>query len=216
MTFDALRQLTLMALPLLVAVVFHEVAHGWVADQLGDSTARSMGRLTLNPLAHIDPFGTVLMPLLLAVTTGFLFGYAKPVPVNFWNLRDPKRDMVKVAAAGPAMNIALAIISALLYRLLVGGGLIYAIGPLPLGAMLEMSVWLNVLLAAFNLIPIPPLDGGRILVGLLPDEQSDMLSRIEPFGMFIILFVMLFDPLGIFSRILWPLVHTFSSLALGG
>ena len=210
-----MRQIVLIAMPLLVAVIFHEVAHGWVADRLGDPTARRAGRLTLNPLAHIDPIGTVLMPIVLMLSTGFFFGYAKPVPVNFWNLRNPKRDMVWVAAAGPATNIALAIVSGLLYRVVVGGQAQFFSGPSPLAAMLVASVQLNVLLAGFNLMPIPPLDGGRILVGLLPDAQSDMVSRIEPYGMFILMFIIFFDPLGIFSGLLWPLVRVFSSLALG-
>lgn len=206
-----LREILLIALPLLVAVILHEVAHGWVADRLGDPTARQMGRLTLNPLAHIDPIGTVLMPIFLMLTTGFFFGYAKPVPVNFWNLRDPKRDMVWVAAAGPATNIALAIVCGLLYRAVPDnvGGL------LPLATIVALSVQLNVLLAIFNLLPIPPADGGRILVGLLPNGQAELVSRVEPFGMFILMFLIFFDPLGIFSRGLWPLIRGISRLALG-
>ncbi|MBI3091891.1 MAG: site-2 protease family protein [Candidatus Tectomicrobia bacterium] len=206
-----LREIFLLAVPLLVAVILHEVAHGWVADRLGDPTARRMGRLTLNPLAHIDPIGTVLMPIFLMLTTGFFFGYAKPVPVNFWNLRDPKRDMVWVAAAGPATNVALAIVSGLLFRTLpndVGG-------VLPVAAIVALSVQLNVLLAVFNLLPIPPADGGRILVGLLPDRQGELVSRIEPFGMFILMFLIFFDPFGIFSRGMWPLIRGVSHLALG-
>lgn len=206
-----LREILLIALPLLVAVILHEVAHGWVADRLGDPTARHMGRLTLNPLAHIDPIGTVLMPIFLMLTTGFFFGYAKPVPVNFWNLRDPKRDMVWVAAAGPATNIALAIVCGLLYRVVPNdvGGL------LPLATIVALSVQLNVLLAIFNLLPIPPADGGRILLGLLPNGQAELVSRVEPFGMFILMFLIFFDPLGIFSRGLWPLIRGISRLALG-
>ncbi len=189
---ETIRQIAVWAVPVLVAVVFHEVAHGWVAYRLGDPTAARMGRLTLNPLAHIDIFGTILIPLLLIVANSpFLFGYAKPVPVNFYNLRNPKRDMIWVALAGPGMNILIAVASVYLLRLLAfTGGSLPMWYSEPLILMAEKSVLINVVLVAFNLLPLPPLDGGRVLVGLLPQPYSSMVARIEPFG-FLIIFALL-------------------------
>ncbi|MBF0171799.1 MAG: site-2 protease family protein [Nitrospinae bacterium] len=173
----------------------HEVAHGWVAYKLGDPTAKSMGRLTLNPIAHIDPFGTVLLPLILFIATSgkFMFGSAKPVPVNFNNLRNPKRDMALVAAAGPAANVLISILSIILLKLLgrifatVNMSGVVAMVAVPVISMLQYSVAFNIFLAAFNLLPIPPLDGGRIAVSLLPYKQAHWLSRVEPYGIFIVL-----------------------------
>lgn len=221
---DLIQKISVMALPIIFAVVLHEYAHGWMANRKGDATARLMGRLTLNPLVHLDAFGTVVLPLLFYVSTGFLFAYAKPVPVNFWNLRRPKEDMVWVAAAGPGMNLLLAVCSAVLIHLLlyVDPGIAETVfnrgnpfGPaeviggsffIPIFYMLLFSVQLNVVLAIFNLIPIPPADGGRILVGLLPHPQSQMLSRIEPVGMFLIIAIFIFNPLGIKNWTLEPLI----------
>src|SRR3989337_1670571 len=162
---DTIRQISIWALPVLAAVVLHEVAHGYVANHFGDPTAARMGRLTLNPLSHIDPFGTVLLPLLLIVVgSPFLFGYAKPVPVNFYNLRHPKRDMVWVALSGPATNILLAAASGYLLRFVSSAaGSLPQFLTVPLTYMAQGSVNINVMLAAFNLFPIPPLDGGRVL-----------------------------------------------------
>ncbi|MGK7345695.1 MAG: site-2 protease family protein [Candidatus Nitrospinota bacterium M3_3B_026] len=204
-----IQTISVMALPVILAVVLHEVAHGYVAWKKGDDTARRMGRLTLNPIAHIDPFGTVLLPILFYYTTGFLFAYAKPVPVNFFNLRDPKKDMVWVAAAGPATNIVLAVISALLLKAVgwISPGALAEVYSsfmgrasgsnhpvfVPIIYMLYFSVGLNVILAVINLIPVPPADGGRIAVGLLPDEQARAYSKIEPYGLFILIFVLLFN-----------------------
>lgn len=203
---DTLTQISIWALPVLAAIVFHEVAHGWVAYRLGDPTAARMGRLTLNPLSHIDPFGTVLLPLLLIVVGApFLFGYAKPVPVNFYNLRHPKRDMVWVALAGPVTNILLAAASAYALRFVssAGGSLpLFVVAPLTF--MAQSSVNINVMLAAFNLFPIPPLDGGRVLVGLLPEPHSSTVARIEPYG-FLILIVLLMTHL--LDFFLGPLVY---------
>ena len=197
---ETIRQIAVWALPVLFAVVLHEVAHGWIANRLGDPTAARMGRLTLNPIAHIDLFGSILIPLLLIISGApFLFGYAKPVPVNFYNLRKPKRDMIWVAAAGPVMNLLLALGAIIFLKGLVplfsaGGAsgqpslLLDFIAPLAL--MARNAVVINVVLAVFNAFPLPPLDGGRILVGLLPEPHSSTVARIEPFG-FLILFVLL-------------------------
>ena len=193
-------QIIIWALPVLVAVVFHEVAHGWVAYRLGDPTAARLGRLTLNPFAHVDIFGTILVPLMLIIASSpFIFGYAKPVPVNFHNLRNPKRDMIWVAAAGPATNLLLAAGCTVVWRLLApmtgaqgssvsAWGLVDFFAPVVL--MAQSGILINVTLAVFNMLPLPPLDGGRVLVGLLPEALSLKIARIEPFG-FLILIVLL-------------------------
>jgi Zn-dependent protease len=201
-----------MALPLLLAMVFHEYAHGWVAHRYGDDTARAAGRLTLNPLAHIDPFGTVILPLIcLLFPGGFFLGWAKPVPIDPTRLKDPRRDMALVAAAGPGMNLLLAVASALLLSLLVTvDPTLLAYWPpqpgmelrrdllgmllLPIAAMALYSVFINILLMIFNLIPIPPLDGGRVLTSLLPARSAIALNRLEPYGMLIIVGLIVLDP----------------------
>ena len=173
-------------LPVLFAITLHEAAHGWVAWRLGDDTARALGRVSFNPLRHIDPFGTVLMPALLLFASGgrMMFGFAKPVPVDFSRLRQPRRDMVLVAAAGPGSNILLAVISALLIHVTV---LFEADAQRWILHNLVNSVWINLLLAVFNMLPLPPLDGGRVAVGLLPPELARQLARVERAGMIIIL-----------------------------
>lgn len=199
-----------MGLPLLFAMVLHEYAHGWTANRCGDPTAQRQGRLTLNPLAHVDPFGTVIVPLICLLLPGsFLLGWAKPVPIDPRNMRQPRRDMVLVAAAGPGINLVLAVVSACILALLlsIDPGLTLrhaaeeAAEPrswsvtilLPLAVMAFYSVMLNVVLALFNLIPIPPLDGGRILAGLLPRTPALLLARLEPYGMLILVGLIVFD-----------------------
>lgn len=178
--------ITVWALPILMAVTMHEAAHGWVAWKLGDETAHRMGRVTFNPFRHIDFFGTVLMPGMLLLLSGgkMMFGFAKPVPVNFMRLRRPRRDMVLVAAAGPATNLVLALVSALLFHALP------VLSPdfgEWMGINLFNSVWINTLLAVFNMIPLPPLDGGRVAVGMLPEKLARPLARLERAGFFIII-----------------------------
>lgn len=190
-----IRQIIVSAVPILAAIILHEISHGFVAYKLGDPTAKIMGRLTLNPVAHIDLFGTILMPLILLISTQgqMVFGYAKPVPINPHNFRNPKRDMAISAAAGPLMNIAIALASIIVLKYLIlpvaSHGSEEMAGRImkPLVMMLTASVQINIVLAAFNLLPIPPLDGGRVLMGLLPDRYAYTVGRIEPFGMIIVL-----------------------------
>ena len=198
-------------IPILIAITMHEAAHAFVAWKLGDDTAYRQGRVTFNPFRHIDPFGTIIIPaLLLYVRAPFLFGYAKPVPVNFLNLRRPKRDMVWVAAAGPAMNIVLALAAGLLLHLefLFSGGV-----EAWFVATLRIGILLNVLLAVFNMIPLPPLDGGRVAVGLLPDSLAQPLARLERYGFFILIGALLFLP-SVSTQLLGQRISVFESLIL--
>ena len=197
----------LAVLPVLLAITVHEASHGYMARHYGDRTAEQLGRLTLNPLAHIDPIGTILVPSVMFFTTGFLFGWAKPVPVNFSRLRNPKADMLWVAAAGPFTNLIMALGWAILFRIaLVGEPGAYT---LPLLKMADAGMQINAVLMVLNLLPLPPLDGGRIAVSLLPHHLAWRFARLEPYG-FPILLVLLFT--GVLGSILWPLIAGFRYL----
>lgn len=191
--------LAIAILPTLFAIVVHEVAHGWVAYRLGDSTAYMMGRLTLNPLKHIDPIGTVLVPALLIYTVGFAFGWAKPVPINWHHLRQPKRDIALVAIAGPASNLLMAIAWGLIAKLASLLPTSMELISTPLGYMSLFGILINTVLMVFNLVPIPPTDGGRIITSLLPPKIAYNVSRIEPYGMFILIALL-------FSGLLWQII----------
>ena len=182
---NLIQTVTLYAIPVLLSITVHEAAHGYAARYFGDNTAYALGRVTLNPFKHIDPVGTILMPLLLYVATSgaFLFGYTKPVPVRFGNLRNPKRDMVWVALAGPGVNFIQALLWGVLLYLLQGAGVTEPF----FVEMAQGGILVNVVMFVFNLFPLPPLDGGRILVGLLPYRQAMLVSRIEPWGFFIVM-----------------------------
>jgi len=208
---NIIREIALLTIPLLIAVTFHEVAHGWVADRLGDPTARYAGRLTLNPIKHVDLIGTLVF-----VFTRMI-GWAKPVPVNPYNLRNPRRDMMLVSIAGPGANFAIAVISAFLYNILIG----IRVSPegfwgailIPLVLMLRYCVVLNIGLGVFNLIPVPPLDGSKILMGILPYKHAVAFSRIEPYGFIILLGLIFF---GIIGYIIYPIIIVLRSFLIGG
>lgn len=191
---------------LIVAMTVHEFAHGWVAYKRGDTTAKYSGRLTLNPLAHIDIFWTIVLPLFLFISTQgrFIFGAAKPVPINYRALKNPKRDILLVGASGPAANFALAALVGIVIRLIPLNELIFVLA--------QHLVLINIILGVFNLIPIPPLDGSRILYGLLPDDMARSLARIEPYGFFIVIALIW---LGLFNRIIWPLVSIIYGILVG-
>jgi len=191
---NLVQTVLIYALPVLFAITIHEAAHGYVARALGDNTAYMLGRVTLNPIRHVDPMGTIVMPLLLyfATSGAFLFGYAKPVPVNFGHLRRPKRDMIWVALAGPASNFIQALLWAIAFTVLVGMDLEERF----FLEMCKAGVLVNLVMCAFNLFPLPPLDGGRVLVGVLPRRLAWSFSRIEPFGFFIVLGLVLLGVVG--------------------
>lgn len=197
------QRIAVWALPLIFAVTVHEAAHGWVADKLGDPTARKLGRITLNPIPHIDLVGTILVPVLMLSFTGFLIGWAKPVPVSVGRLHSPKRDMAIVAAAGPAVNLIMALGWTLV--LLFAHSLIHSLQSVavPLLLMSVAGVFINLVLMAINLLPVPPLDGGRVVTGLLPMAAARVYARIEPFGMIILILLLIS---GVVGMILAPIV----------
>ena len=186
-----LHGLSVVAIPVLFAITLHEVAHGWMARSLGDPTAQMEGRLSLNPVRHIDPIGTVALPIGLLILNGPIFGWAKPVPVVFANLRNPRRDMIFVAVAGPGSNLLMAAFWAVLAGLELSVLQIGGNAGRWLLSVCDAGIQINVILAVFNMLPIPPLDGGRVLAGLVPPQASRVLDRIEPFGILIVLVLLL-------------------------
>ncbi|OGW38597.1 MAG: hypothetical protein A2X58_10045 [Nitrospirae bacterium GWC2_56_14] len=215
-----IQKIVVMAPPIIFAIVLHEVAHGWVANRLGDHTARDMGRLTLNPLSHIDLFGTILMPLLLFWATDgrMVFGYAKPVPINPYNFQDPKKGMALSSLAGPGINLVMAISFAFVLRLVLPA--ISQISPRdawswfgpPLVLMCQSGVIINVVLGVLNMIPIPPLDGSRVVYWLLPDKQAALYYQLERYGFVILMLLLAFNILG---KIIGPLINPLLSILLG-
>jgi Zn-dependent protease len=193
---NIIQEIAVYAIPVLFAITVHEAAHGYVARMFGDNTAYVLGRVTLNPVKHIDPLGTIVIPLGMVLLTGFMFGWAKPVPVDWGSLRKPKRDMIWVAAAGPGVNLAMAVVWALLYRALSAVGVQESYFYL----VAQAGISVNLVFMALNLLPIPPLDGGRIVSGLLPSRMSMAYSRIEPYGLFILLALMFTGALSFFLR----------------
>lgn len=200
--WNIIQKITIYALPVLFAITVHEAAHGYAAKFFGDRTAEAMGRLSLNPIRHIDLFGTIIVPALALALGGFLFGWAKPVPVDFRRLRKPKADMLWVAAAGPASNLVMAIAWGLLLKL--AGSLDGNSFQMPLAYMAQAGVQINVVLMVLNLLPLPPLDGGRILVSLLPDAAARTVAQIEPYGM-LILIALIFTH--VLSAIMLPFIE---------
>ena len=210
---NLIQTVLIYALPVLFAITVHEAAHGYAARYFGDNTAYALGRITLNPIKHIDPIGTIAMPLLLYFSTGgaFLFGYAKPVPVRFGNLRNPKRDMIWVALAGPGVNLMQAILWGALFYIVVG----MELNERFFIEMCKAGMLVNVVMFVFNLFPLPPLDGGRILVGLLPYRQAELVSRVEPYGFFVVMALVITGVIGaVWMRPLMSLTYGFVDLLL--
>jgi Zn-dependent protease len=218
---NTIQKIVVMAPPLIFAIVLHEVAHGWIADKLGDHTARDMGRLSLNPIPHIDLFGTIIMPLLLFFLTNgrMVFGYAKPVPINPYNFRDPKKGMAISSLAGPSVNVLMAIGFSILLRIVMPaleGALpkqSWEWFAMPISLMFGYGVVINVVLAVLNMIPIPPLDGSRLVYWLLPHRMAAVYYRLEPYGTLILLLLI---GLGVLGRVMMPIIRPLLSLLLGG
>ncbi len=202
-----IQTILIYAIPVLFAITVHETAHGWTASQLGDHSAKMMGRLTLNPIKHIDPIGTLLVPAFLYFTAGFIFGWAKPVPVNFNALRSPKRDMMWVALAGPASNFLMAIMWLAILMLSIN------VGSQFLADMAQIGIQINLLLAVLNLLPLPPLDGGRIMSSLLPNKLSYQYDQLEPYGLYILLGLLF---LGVFQTVILPITKLIQQFMYGG
>ena len=206
--FSLIQKIIIYAIPVLFAITVHEVAHGWIASKLGDQTAKMMGRLTLNPIKHIDPVGTIIVPVILLMLSPFILGWAKPVPVDWRNLRRPRQDMAWVALAGPAANLGMLIIWALLAKIIIVSGFGNYNYSLPFIAMAMIGITINIVLMVLNLIPIPPLDGSRVVSALLPPRTAMQYNRLEPYGLMIVL-LLLFS--GILGRYFFPVVEFFIS-----
>jgi len=209
--YSLLEKIIIWAIPVLFAITVHEVAHGWVADKLGDQTAKMMGRITLNPIKHIDPIGTVALPLILLFIGSFIFGWAKPVPVTWKNLRNPRRDMALVAFAGPAANLIMMIIWGILAKLVI---LISAVASISqfLLSMCGAGILINIVLMVLNLFPLLPLDGGRVLSAMLPVSWAEKYSRLEPYGFFILIALL---ATGVLGKIIWPIIEYTQTLIFG-
>lgn len=208
MLLTKIQYIAVAIIPVLFAITVHEVAHGWVANKFGDPTARMLGRLSLNPIKHIDPIGTIVVPGLMLLLGGFLFGWAKPVPVDPRNFKNPKTDMIWVAIAGPLSNLIMAFLWAIILKLCVSALAAEHALSIPLRYMAQIGIQINIVLLVLNLIPIPPLDGSKVLMGLLPGRMAYKLSLIEPYGFFILLALIYF---GVFSAILNPVLNIFVS-----
>lgn len=218
---NIIQKIVVMAPPLVFAIVLHEVAHGWIADKLGDHTAKEHGRLTLNPISHIDLFGTIIMPILLFVLTNgrMVFGYAKPVPINPYNFKNPKKGMALSSVAGPAVNVLMALGFSLILHVvfptlkMITPGAAWDFVALPLTYMFVYGVVINVVLAVLNMIPIPPLDGSRVVYWMLPDRQAALYYRLEPYGTLILMALIAF---GVLGKIMTPIIQPILLLLLGG
>jgi Zn-dependent protease len=215
---STIQKIAVMAVPMVFAIVLHEVAHGWIANRLGDHTARDMGRLTLNPLPHIDILGTIILPVLCIMSGSPIFGYAKPVPINPYNFKDPKKGMALSSLAGPGVNIAMALACSFLLRVVLAGlevvvpEQIWSWFATPISLMLGYGIIINVVLAVLNMIPIPPLDGSRVVYWLLPNRMAAAYYQMERFGI-IILMLLMFS--GLLGKIMMPLIRPLLSLFLG-